>query len=66
MKDLKGIEFNFSQRLNCFYHNWHLAFSSKFKDADACLTIGIPFIMISVWANKGWLKWLEKEWAKNE
>jgi len=53
-----NIEIILRKRLkpSFFIHDWHLAMTTKFMDADACKTICIGWVMIQLWTNKGWLK----------
>ena len=53
-----NIEIILRKRLkpSFFIHNWHLAMTTKFMDADACKTICLGWLMIQLWTNKGWLK----------
>lgn len=52
-----GIDLNWSLNIGFFYHDYHLALTTKFMEANAVRTIKIPFLMISIWA-------INEQWAK--
>lgn len=57
MFKILGINYRISKRFNFFYYDYHLAFYTKFIEANACKTICIGCLMINIWAvNEEWNK----------
>ena len=37
-----------------YIHDWHLAFTTRFKDVDACYSMCFGWVVINLWDKKWW------------